>query len=367
MLAVDYAPDALVVSDINTARVSAYELDALELSTGGRVDVTTDGAHAALTLACQADPLVTDIAAGGAASLIAGTAIAPTVVAAPTVGATASGQISARVAGVVETATPATFNASLLPGFPSGFPPGTASSLSTTAAGDTAVESGDTAIRQAATGRARYEAAAGHVFAVGGRDVFTVSPAAALVDAAIDIDGTLNRIGVVATDMRVEDKLVMLGVGETDAAGDDSGIQILSAPVAASDVAYLSRFTDADGQPVFVAPDGSTVDTERVAASGLFRKRVVNSAGPRALEGERSAAARRDGPAWQIENGSLCLTHVVPVGPGIARRYTVALRITDLGHFEFVRTTVEFGIGVQGNVSPNTTPEIRVLKRFVPA
>jgi hypothetical protein len=206
-----------------------------------------------------------------------------------------------------------------------------------------------------------------HTFNIAGDSILQAAGDKVTIYKDIDILGTLNNIDGTMGYLNVEDPIVRLArndVTDTDASGS-TGIAIETVPGAVGDVAYMERFKAGDGSPLFVS--NGAVNVEKATGSKIFDKMVAHSVGQGLQSsGVRSAAARLEGPAWEVQGGSIRLERFTPGAPGDVTRYVMNMRVTDDGSFEISRIKVPmtFDAGVGKHVESGP-PQFTVMQQCV--
>lgn len=397
----DYYGDGgpVVLSEVHTARISAYELDTLELASHGKVVVTTNATEKALEIGCEgvADPGVIDTAvidsgdknlrlatngelqfAGQDLKYEAATSYHATVEAAsptdPTFHHYATASKMVMGTGVLDG------NMDVQSG---GF-------LQTTP-DEFALGHGDAAIKSTAAGvatRVRYETAAAHEFFVGsdaasqldGQGVIEVTANKVTIRRNVDLTGMLNSIATETTTLQVEDQIIRLAHTDDEAtknrdvllSQDRTGLAIDTVPGSyADDAAYMGTFKAADGSKLFVDDDNTQILVDKANTSKVFRKEVafyLNEGAKTA--GKSTADSRLQEPYWNVSGGSFRMNRTVPAANGTAKNFGISFRITDAGDMEMVRSTkvLEWNETAQTyEDSATVQPTVSVIAKYLVA
>jgi hypothetical protein len=402
----EYFPDGgpVVLPEIQTPRVSGFDLDALELASNGKLVLTTKGTSKALEVSSigVADPNVMDttVLDAGAKKLKMksdkGTSFdSENIVlsssvdfyntigiadpADPTFHHYANSTRQSIGVGVVDV------DKKFVSG---GWLDTTATSfgLRNDNSGIVSETGPDSSIEYRATG--------GHEFYVGsdamtqgvGTGAIEVRSDKITIRRDVDLLGTLNSTVTSSEQLRVEDQIIRLAHTDDAAtanrdsllAASKTGITIETVPASASDLTYMKRFKDGSGAGIFTTSqwvggeEGSmqeTIDVPKALSTGLFTKEVAYylNSGAKA-SGARDANSRLTEPAWQVSGGAMHLSHTVPNGNGKARKFSLGFRIADDGSMEMVRLTralaweAEQGKFVSDSGVADT---VRVLTRYV--
>lgn len=394
----DYYPEegAFVVPEVHAAVVSGHDLDGLELSSSDKVVITTNGSNKALEVSTLgiADPLVVDttlVDAGTNALILHSDA--ETRMSADSMNFTSVTKFDSSVS--VDNASDPTFRFSATEG---GMVVGTGvldettgavssgSFLQTTATGfEVGNDSARMMSEDAADATLRFEASGGHEFFVGtdaatqavGTGAIHIGADKVTIRKDVDLQGTINSIATDQTSLQVEDQVIHLAYTDDAAtqkrdvllSQSKTGITIDTVPGDfAEDSAYMSGFKGGDGSDLFVDSATSTIDVDKALSSGAFAKEFayyINEGVKSA--GARTPASRLAEPYWNVAGGSLRLSHTVPNGDGLAKRFGLAFRITDGGDMEMVRVTNHLawneGDGVYEGDS-SATDTAKVIARY---
>ena len=213
-----------------------------------------------------------------------------------------------------------------------------------------------TLVRASGDGTCEYRSR-GHAFDVAGRRVLSVDDGSFVVHADLAVEGVLNSITGIASDLRVADSVVEVGtdldteadvVADVVASGQSGGCGLVI-ETAPGDVAHVGAFESATGGRLFVTvagdgdgSDAATVDASRAVRSGAFAKRLDHHAngGARQL-GRSDRASRAHEPFWDARGGALRITKfaAAPDRVGHVMRYVVTLRAASDGTLEVSRYT----------------------------
>lgn len=365
----EYWPDGgpVVVPELHTARVSAFELDALELASHGKIVFTTNGTEKALEVRALgvADPAVLDTTVLDTGSnVLQLKSDAETRITADTIAFNASSKFQSTVK-VANASTP-TFHHIATPDrmiMGTGvLDPNDAilsGSFLTTTADSFRLGHDSASIRSTAgaDSRIRFEAAQAHEFFVGqdaatqspGTGAIEITPSKVTIRKDVDLLGTINSVTTDATTLNVEDQVIRLAytndpaTANTDALLEHSktGLTIDTVPGSyTEDKDYMSKFKGSDGSKLFVDDTAQTINVQKAQQSGLFTKEMAFylNKGARSA-GVASSQSRLEEPFWNLSGGALHMSHTVPNGNGKARKFSLGFRITDTGNFEMVRLT----------------------------
>lgn len=395
----EYYPDCgpVVVKELQTARIAARDLDALEIGSAGRVSVNTNGAKALeISALGLADPATVDT----------------------TVVDTGSKKLKlSSTSGVVFDTDNVEFQASTEfrstvstpePGLPTFHHVASPSSMivgSGVLTGDDDIVSGaflrttartfdlqtdSSAIRSESGGqsRIRYEALHSHEFFAGsdaasaeaGSGVIEILGDRVVIRKDVKIVGTFDAVSSDSASLRVEDQLIRLSHSSDPASAHrdelleagPTGLLIDTVPGSYQvDAEYMARFTDSDGDALFVDNDAETIDVSRARESGFFAKEVAyHLNGGMKSAGGLSAQSRLNEPYWNVSGGALHVSHNVPVGDGLAKTYSLVFRVADNGTMEMVRITrhLKWDVGEGKYVSDETRSDTsKVVVRYVEA
>ena len=362
-----YYPDAgpVVLPEVQTPRVSGHDLDALELASGGKIVLTTQGDSKALEVSSigVADPAVMDttVLDTGTKKLKMSSDVGTDFTAA-NISFNASADFYSTI-GIADPAEPTfhqyadsarqTLGVGVLDvdkNFTSG------GWLETTATSfDLRHDNSSIYSETGADSRIDFRSPGGHDFFVG-TDALTQAVGTSAVEIRadkitirkdVDLVGTLNSVISNAEQLRVEDQIIRLAHTDDEATknrdtllvASKTGITIDTVPGSnEEDLEYMSRFKDGSGANLFV--DTDTIDVPKALASGLFTKEVAYylNSGAKA-SGMRDTTSRLNEPAWQISGGAMHLSHTVPNGNGKARKFSLGFRVADDGTMEMVRLT----------------------------
>jgi len=365
----DYYPDAgpVVVNQLHTARIDAYDLDALELASSGRVVVTTDGSNKALEVSSLGikDPAVIDttvIDAGERTLKLA----SETNVAFDSANITFTADEKFRSEVPVDDVTTPTFHHVA-----------TASDMlvgSGVLGADDAIVSGSFLLTDASTftlrndgasirgtsaeeSSIRYDASYSHEFFAGAGSASAAAGSGAIeilgdkvvIRRDVDIVGTIDAISKDSTTLRVEDQIVQLAYTDDPTMahrdsrlqGQKTGILIDTVPASfQSDAEYMRRFKAADGTYLFVDDYAEAIDVSKARESGLFAKEVAfHLNGGMKSAGALTTESRLNEPFWGLTGGAMRLTRTVPTEDGKAKSLSLGFRIADNGSVEMIRLT----------------------------
>lgn len=394
----EYWPDSgpVVVPEIQTPRISAYDLDALELASNGKLVLTTAGTSKALEVSSigVADSAVMDttVLDSGTKKLEMKSNVGTTF-ASDVIGLTSSGTYYSTI-GIADPADPTfhhyadssrmSYGIGVLDEnkeFTSG------AWLETTATSfnlrhDNSSISSETGVDS----RIEYAAVSAHEFFVGGTALTQGAGAGAVelradkitIRKDVDLLGNLNSIATTSENLQVEDQIIRLAhTDDAATANKDSllvasktGITIDTVPGSyTDDGTYMSKFVDSSGTKLFVDDDAQTIDVQKALDTGLFTKEVAFylNQGAKA-SGGRDTASRLDEPYWQLAGGAMHLSHTVPNGNGAARKFSLGFRIADDGSMEMVRLTrhLTWDDASTAYIPDTNTPDgVKVLARYV--
>ena len=394
----EYFPDAgpVVLPEIHTARLSGFDLDALELASNGKLVLTTRGTSKALEVSSigVADPAVVDTTV-----LDSGTkklkikSDAGTDFTSDNIVLSSTDKYYSTI-GIADPADP-TFHQyadsarqSIGVGVVDADKKFTSGGwLETTATSfDLRNDNSRILSETGANSRIEYRAIGGHEFYVGS-DALTQGVGTGAVELRsdkitirrdVDLLGTLNSTVTSSEQLRVEDQIIRLAHTDDAAtanrdsllAASKTGITIETVPGSyADDADYMSRFVDGSGAKIFVNDTDQTIDVAKALATGLFTKEMayyLNSGAK--TSGARDANSRLSEPAWQMSGGAMHLSHTVPNGNGKARKFSLGFRIADDGSMEMVRLTRNLAWDDAGAkfAADGATPDtVNVLTRYV--
>jgi len=405
----DYFPDSgpVVLPEVQTPRISGFDLDALELASNGKLVLTTKGTSKALEVSSigVADPAVMDttVLDTGTKKLKMKSNVG-TDFDAENVSLTATTDYYSTI-GIADPADPTfhhyaeatrqTIGVGVLDGdnaFTSG---GWLETTPTTF--ELRHDNSNIFSETGADSRIEYRAPGGHDFFVG-TDALTQAAGTSAVQIRsdkitirkdVDLMGTLNSTATSAEQLRVEDQIIRLAHTDDEAtknrdsllAASKTGITIETVPGSReSDLDYMRRFVDGTGAEIFtkMVPDDPTaetptmvpgIDVSKALSSGLFTKEVAYYLNDGAkVSGARDASSRLNEPAWQLTGGAMHLSHVVPSADGKARKFSLGFRVADDGTMEMVRLTreLQWDSG-SGKYTPDaaTPATAKVLTRYV--
>lgn len=356
----------MVFNAVQTASISGYDLDALELASNGKLVFTTDGDQKALEVSGLGltDPAVIDTTVLDTGAKNLQLTSKTTSFASSEVNLNADTLYHAYITAA-DPADPtfhhvATKDKMLLgtgvlgPDYESV----SGSFLKTTS--DTFELGHDTASIQSVSGaesRIRYNAASAHEFFVG-EDAATQADRTGAIEILadkviirkdVDLVGNLNSIDTNSTTLSVEDQILRLAHTDDPASAhrdsllefSKTGVVIETVPGSyENDGAYMGSFLAPDSSKLFVDDSAQTIDVTKAKDSGLFTKEVafyLNSGAKSA--GAASELSRLNEPYWNVSGGALQLSHVVPAGDGKVKKYALGFRITDNGNMEMCRLT----------------------------
>ena len=357
----------VVVPELQTPRISGYDLDALELATNGKLVLTTKANAKAMEVSVigVADPAVMDttVLDTGTKKLKLKSDTGTEFVADDIVVTSTNDYYS--TIGIADPADPTfhhyadagrqTIGVGVLDGnknFTSGAWIGTTTTTFTMRNDNSSIFS-----ETGANSRIEYRAPAGHEFFVGGNAMTQAVGTGAVelrsdkivIRKDVDLLGTLNSEVTTSDQLRVEDQIIRLAHTDDAATANrdalleasKTGISIETVPGSYNDDGeYMSRFVDSSGAKIFVDDAQQTIDVQKALATGLFTKELafyLNSGAK--VSGGRTSASRLNEPAWQLTGGAMHLSHTVANGNGRARKFSVGFRITDDGSMELVRIT----------------------------
>lgn len=377
----------VVLTEIQTPRVTAHELDTLELASHGKIVFTTDGDNKALLVRGigVADPAVLDTTVldagdhklrlssdkavemmGTDVNITGDQSVHISVAAAP--GAPTFHHYATADLMLVGTGTLAP-DMSVVSG----------SFLKTDAESfELFQDDGRIVSAAGADSSIRYEALTSHEFFVGpdaaqqaaGSGAIEVRSDRVIIRKDVDLIGTIDSLADDTTTLVVEDQVislahtddpatqhrdVLLSVGKT-------GLEIDTVPGDyAGDAAYMGRFLDAAGGKLFVDDANTAIDVEKARAAGIFTKEVAYRLNDgMKVAGARTLASRTTEPTWNIDGGALNLVKFAPSGTdGVVNRFAIGFRITDEGVFEMTRLTDDYAWS-DANATYEAVPERRV-------
>ena len=365
----DYYPDAgpAVFPSVHTARVSAYELDTLELAADQNIVLTTQGDAKALEISALgiADPGVVDMTVldSGAHALRMHSDVGAEL-AAPDIELHAEARYRSTV-DVADASTP-TFHHIATPtrmvlgtGTLNASDDVTSGAFLQTTADTFKLghDSASISSTAGATSRIRYAAAEAHEFFVGGDAALQEAGTGAIEITAdkviirkdVDLAGAINSVTNDTTTLQVEDQVIRLAhTADAATANRDvllsqgkTGLAIDTVPGSyADDAGYMGAFRAADGSKLFVDDTAQTIDVTRALASGAFSKGFAFHLNQGAkTSGGRTESSRLNEPFWELTGGALHMAHTVPAGDGKAKKFSLGFRITDDGSMEMVRVT----------------------------
>lgn len=396
----EYYPDegSMVVRELQSARVDAHDLDALELSSGGKLVVTTHGDQKTLEIRALgiADPSIVDTTVVDSGPLALQLASESGVsFASETVSFEAETEIRSHIA-VADESHPtfhhvATANGMLVgTGILDDTDQVVSGSFLRTDANAFELRNDSALIKSSAgpeTG-VRYVATHSHEFFVGsdaaaapnGSGAIEILNDKVVIRKDVDIVGSIDTIATDSTSLRLEDQIIRLAhssdasTANRDAALQESKTGLVIDTVPASyddDSEYMSRFRAEDGTKLFVYDDSETIDVSKARDSGLFAKEVAyHLNGGMKSAGARTPESRMNEPFWNISGGALHLSHTVPSSDGRATTYSLGFRVADNGTMEMIRLTKHLawdaasGSYVKDSGSTDTS---KVMIRFIDA
>lgn len=396
----DYYPEegAFVVPEVHTASVSGHDLDALELSSGEKIVLTTNGGNKALEVSAIgiADPAVVDttvLSAGANALKLHSDA--DTVLSANSINFQSGTVLDSSV--TVANASDPTFRlrateTDMLVGTGVVDESGVVTSgafLQTTADSfklghDSARITSDDAVDSTI----RYEAAGKHEFFVGadaqsqatGSAAVEISADKVVIRKDVELTGTINSISAEQTSLQVQDQILHLAYSDDPAtqkrdvllSQSKTGLTIDTVPGDfATDADYMRGYKAADGTALFVDDGNSVIDVDKALASGAFSKEIAyHINGGVKSAGARTEVSRLNEPVWNVSGGALRLSHTVPAGDGLAKKFGLKFRITDGGDLEMVRITNNLQWNATDGMyepNPGTPDTARVIARYASA
>jgi hypothetical protein len=396
----EYYPDGgpVVVPQLHTARVDAHDLDALELSTGGSVLVSTNGQAKALEIKGLGvkDPAVLDTTVIDSGNKSLRLASSSGVVFDSENVTFSAGSMFRSEIPVVDRSMP-TFHhiatpTNMLVG--SGVLDAddavvTGSFLLTDA--DTFQLRTDTASIRSEAGpasRLRFDALHAHEFFTGpasasappGSGAVEILEDRIVIRRDVDIVGSIDSIATDSTALRVEDQIVQLAYSDDpDTANRDSvlqgaktGLLIDTVPGSyADDAAYMERFRASDGTKLFVDDVSETIDVSKARESGLFVKEVAYYLnGGMKMAGRRTTESRLSEPYWNLAGGALQVSRTIPLGDGKAKKVALGFRVVDNGTVEMIRVSRFLAwdaAKVAYTNDPGTPDTCKVMVRYVDA
>ena len=394
----DYYPSGgpVVVETLHAARVEARDLDALEISSGGSLVVTTGSNEKALEVRALGvvDPAVVDttVLDAGERELRLESQSGVTF-ASDTVTFSADTQFRSGIE-VADPATP-TFHHVATPtgmlmgsGVLSGDDEILSGAFLRTSAESFELRNDSAAIASTAgsDARIRYDATHSHEFFAGagsgeaadGTGAVQILSDKIVIRRDVDIVGSIDAVATEETSLRVADQLVRLAHTDDPAtahrdallAAGKAGIIVDTVPASYEDDAdYMGRFTDVDGQKLFVYDDSATIDVSKAKESGLFVKEVAYYVNGGMREaGARTPESRANEPYWNIAGGALRLSHTVADGDGRAKTMALGFRVADDGTLEMIRVNTPLVWDVSAGAyarDPDAPTTVKVVMRYV--
>lgn len=387
----------VVLPTLHTPRVSAHELDGLELASHGKIVFTTEGTAKALEVSGLgvADPAIVDttVLDSGSNSLTL-QSDAQTKLTAADISMLSTGTHRSTISVAdpsdptfhhVATPTNMTLGTGVLD--PNTDDVVSGAFLETTA--ESFKLRHDTASITSSAGadsRIRFDAAQAHEFFVGpdagsqldGTGAIEILSDKVIIRKNVDLMGAINSIVTDATTLQVEDQLIRLAHTDDPATANrdelltlgKTGMTIETVPGSyAEDGEYMGLFLDDAGAKLFVDDDAGQVDVAKAAESGLFTKEVAYYLNQGAkVAGAENNISRLEEPFWNVAGGSLHLSHTVPNGNGKAKRFSLGFRITDRGNMEMVRITkhLKWNSATKAFASnPDMTDSVNVISKFI--
>ena len=395
----EYWPDSgpVVVPELHTPRVSAYDLDALELASNGKVVFTTGKDKKALEVSAVGltDPqqIDTTVLDSGTRKLQLKSDVG-TLFACDSIDQTASQKFVASI-GVPDPADP-TFHqvatdARMVIG--TGVLDASDNILSggffETTEDSFKLRHDDASITSTSgvESSIRYEAAVSHEFFSGptaktqalGTGAVEIRSDKVIIRKDVDLVGSINSSATNLDMLNVEDQILELAYTDPASenankdsllAGGKAGLTINTVPGSyADDKEYLGRFVDSAGAKLFVDDTTQTIRVDKARDAGIFTKEMAFYIAQGAKNaGERTNTSRLTEPYWNVTGGSFHLSHVVPDGNAKAKKFTLGFRITDDGSMEMVRLTRNLLWDTTANtyqVDAQNAPIARVMSRYV--
>lgn len=400
----EYWPESgpVVVPELHTPRVSAYELDALELASHDKIVFTTNSDVKALEVGALAiaDPLgakdTTLVDSGDKQLLIrsaAQTSLDSDIVDVNAVDSyynLVTGDTSGSAGDTVQSHHYATADKMIL---------GTgvlADDKSIVSGGFLETNATTFALRHdrskigsdtADESRLKYMAGSSHEFFVGsdalaqpnGSGAIEIREDLITIRKNVRLMGNIDSVETQSEDLQVEDQIIQLAHTDDPAtanrddllvAAGKAGLSIQTVPADYDqDSEYMSTFTDGAGEPIFVDDVQAAIDVEKAKNSDLFTKEIayyINQGSKSA--GQRTTASRLNEPYWQVQGGSLQIAHAVPRPDGQVRKYVLGFRITDDGSMEMVRITRHLVWSPDDGIYvPDTSKQesVSVISRYV--
>lgn len=365
----EYWPDSgpVAVPELQTPRVSGYQLDALELASHGKVVLTTSSDKKALEVSALGltDPALVDttVLDAGAHSLHV-RSDASARVSATDIEQLASRSHRERI-DVPDPSDP-TFNKVatesrmvLGSGVLDAVDGITSGGFVETTPDTFMVRHDGASIRSEAGAEStiRYDAELSHEFFAGGNartqalgtGAVEIRSDKVIIRKDVDLVGTINASATNLDLLNVEDQILELAhTSDPDSANRDTllaggkaGLTIGTVPGSyTNDAAYMGKFLDQSGAKLFVNDATQAINVEKAKTSGIFTKELafyINQGAK--TSGQRTDASRLTEPYWNVSGGAFHLKHHVPNGQGGAKRFTLGFRITDDGSMEIVRLT----------------------------
>lgn len=341
-----------VFTDTHAPIVSAMGLDGLEIASSKNIYLTAKGnTHSATLSVDQTQPLhITEHNTGPLATSVTASTCN---VQASLETLEAKSQVRTSVGASSATANAAEVTC------------GTGSSQICAGAGSGNTLRTSSSIVSAHSGHISLASPAGQEFFVAGEADAAISTSGSLVQIRKDIDirGQLNNVSASSVVLRINDNRVKLAskcTTDSEIGGDDTGMSIETVPP----VDVVSKFTNNDGTPLFVAGDGS-IDKDKAVSAKLFEKHLAfkNRAGAKML-GVQNVQGRTTEPTWCLDGGALRITRDVPKGGGLATRVSICMRIDDFGNLEINRISRPMTWNVTNNLYTEGLPVVDELERF---
>lgn len=365
----DYYPDAgpTVLPSLHTARVSAHDLDALELAAENNLVITTQSDVKALEISALgiADPSVVDTTVlDTGANALHLRSDGGTEFSAPDI--ELHGTTTYRSTVDVEDASTPTFHhvattsrMVLGTGTLDASDEVTSGAFLQTTADSFTLRNDSASISSTAgsVSRIRYAATQAHEFFVGsdadvqeaGSGAIEITADKVIIRKDVDLAGAINSVTSDTTSLQVEDQVIRLAHTDDAATANrdvllsqgKTGLTIDTVPgTYADDATYMGKFLASDGTKLFVDDAAETIDVEKALMSGAFAKEFAFHLNQGAkTAGGTTETSRLNEPFWQLTGGALHMAHTVPAGNGKAKKFSLGFRITDDGSMEMVRLT----------------------------
>ena len=352
-----------VLQETHVPLVSAYELDALELSSHGSITLTTDADQKAVQLTSSAGGTDTLVNVGDQSANVQAADVHMLADKSVVTATTSTGTLVGSSTGDrSEMHTNAT-NMSLATN--SAASGGKGGALETSSSQGPRLSVGSASI-DVSSPRVRMRSTVAEDFFVGNNANASISVEndRILISHNIDIQGQLNSISATNETLAVEDniiKLVTSNIADSELSQNGTGMLIDTVPTTADPV---GDFKAADGSALFLNGD-STVNVTKARDSSAFAKQLafMPGDGARMTGGRIKTVALRE-PAWNLEGGSIRLTRDVPVGPGSLRRYCMCMRVDDDGNLEVNRITQPMTWNDTTNKFVEGVPIVDTMVRF---